>query len=130
MDITMYSKLFAVALIGWAIQTLLKMRALQIKARAANVSFTPVDYFKEDYLSILISWLTIVMFLFFVDEALGWQPFIVNYLQILFAFVGYTSSDAASRLFSVVNKRINHVIDTKTTQADTASGNLNKPTEK
>jgi len=118
MDIYLYLKCFAVALIGWAIQTALKMKAIQGKAKLTGAKFKPSDYFIEDWLSIAISWLTIIMFLFFMDNALKWKPLIVDYIDVLFAFVGYTSSDAASRIFSVVNKRINSTLgeDTKDKQ--------------
>jgi len=128
MTLSLYIQCFAVALIGWALQTTLKMRALQLKARAANVIFKPVDYFKEDWLSITAAFLTIVLFLFFVSEFLNWQTWIISYVRIGFAFVGYTGSDIASRLFSVVNTRINAAIDYKTTISDTQTGTLDKPT--
>ena len=53
-----------------------------------------------------------------------------NDLAILLAFatIGYSGSDIASRLFSVVNSRINGAIDYKTTQADKANGTENTPT--
>jgi hypothetical protein len=69
-------------------------------------------------LSITASILTIILFLLFLDNILKWKPVIVDYIKIGFAFVGYTGSDIASRLFSVVNKKINDVIDVKTNIAD------------
>lgn len=128
MTLSLYLQCFAVAVIGWALQTTLKMRSLQNKAKAANVVFKPIDYFKDDWLSITAAFLTIVLFLFFVSEFLNWQTWIISYVKIGFAFVGYTGSDIASRLFSVVNTRINAAIDYKTTISDTQTGTLDKPT--
>lgn len=101
-----------------ALQTALKMKSLQDKARAANVEFKIRQYFSNDWLSIVASILTIIMFLLFLDNIMKWKPVIVDYVKIGFAFIGYTGSDIASRLFSVVNKKINDVIDTKTNIAD------------
>lgn len=128
MTLQLYLELFAVALVGMALHTVLKLKSLQDKARKANVEFKVGTYFKEDWLSMVASGLTIIMFLLFVDNILNWKPQVMGYLNIGFAFVGYTGSDIASRLFSVVNKKINTAIDYKTTVADEQTGNLENPT--
>lgn len=118
MTLHLYLACFAIALIGMALNTALKMKSLQDKARAANVEFKPGKYFSDDWLSITASLLTIIMFLLFLDNILKWKPAVIDYVKIGFAFIGYTGSDIASRLFGVVNKKINNVIDTKTNIAD------------
>ncbi len=128
MDLILYIKCFLVAVIGFAIFTGLKMKSMQDKARSGNIQFSAKDYFKDDWISICVSLLTIIMFLLFIDEILNLKPAMINYVLMGFAFVGYTSSDIASRLFSVANKRLNKAIDEKTTIADTTTGNLSKPT--
>lgn len=128
MTLEMYIICFAVALVGMALHTALKLKSLQDKARLANVQFKVWQYFKNDWLSITASVLTVVLFLFFVDNILHWKPQVEGYLKIGFAFVGYTGSDIASRLFSVVNKKINAAIDYKTTVADVAEGTVEAPT--
>lgn len=114
----LYLQCFAVALVGMALQTALKMKSLQDKSRAANIEFKAGQYFRQDWLSITASVLTIIMFLLFLDNILKWKPVVVDYVKIGFAFVGYTGSDIASRLFGVLNKKINNVIDTKTNISD------------
>jgi uncharacterized membrane protein len=114
----LYLQCFLIALVGMALQTVLKMKSLQDKARAANVEFKLRQYFSNDWISIIASLLTIIMFTLFVDNILKWKPAVVDYIKIGFAFVGYTGSDIASRLFGVINKKINNVIDVKTNIAD------------
>lgn len=128
MTFYLYLQLFVVALVGMALHTALKMKSLQDKARLANVQFKLRNYFAQDWLSITASILTIIMFLFFIDNILHWKPQAMQYLKIGMAFVGYSGSDIASRLFSVVNKKINNAIDYKTTAADMATGNTEAPT--
>lgn len=118
MTFQLYIECLSIAFIGMALQTALKMKSLQDKARAANVEFKIKQYFSNDWLSIVASILTIIMFLLFLDNILKWKPVIVDYVKIGFAFIGYTGSDIASRLFGVVNKKINNVIDEKTNIAD------------
>lgn len=130
METELYIKCFVVALVGMSLQTVLKLKSLKSKAKVANVQFSISDYFREDWLSISASLLTIIMVLLFIDEVFNINQKIINYIKIGFAFVGYTGSDIASRLFSVVNKKINDAIDYKTTLADTATNNLDNPTPK
>lgn len=122
MNIQLYLACFAVAVLGMGLQTVLKIKSLQDKAKVANVKFTAGTYFKNDWLSIVASLITIVMFLFFIDYILKWRPGAVDYIKILFAFVGYTGSDIASKIFGVINKKINNAIDEKTTISDGTAG--------
>jgi len=118
MQLKLYFVCFIISLVGMAFQIALKMKSLQEKSRVANIEFKPRQYFKEDWLSIAISMLAIILFLLVVDNILKWKPAIVDYIKIGFAFVGYAGSDVASRFFGVLNKKINIVIDTKTNISD------------
>ena|SRR6201986_2604583 len=121
MTLTLYATCFCIALVGMALQTVLKIKSLQDKAAAGNVQFKVSQYFSTDWLSITASLLTIILFILVMSEILKWQPAIVNYVKIGFAFVGWTGSDIASRLFSVVNTKINDIINTKSNTADGGS---------
>jgi len=118
MQTVMYLQCFAVAFTGWALHTALKLRSMQVKSTAANLEFRIMDYFREDWLSITACFLTIILFLLFIDEVLNINDKIIDFVKIGFGFVGYTGSDVASRLFSEVDKKINSVIDYKTNIAD------------
>ena len=128
MGITDYITLFIVATLAMILQMLLKAKSIQDKAKKANLQFSFKEYFIDDWLSHGISTITIIMFLFFASEFISFNEAISDYLKIAFGFVGYTSADIASRLFSVVNKRVNSAIDYKTTIADEANGTTNAPT--
>lgn len=113
---------FIVGLLGAVIHSLFKIKSIQDKARLANVAFKWTDYWKEDVLSHLISLATIVLCMFFVYDILAIKPEFEPYIRIGFAFVGYTGNDIASRIFGAANKRVNQIIDQKTTIADKATG--------
>lgn len=119
-----------VALFGMLLQILLKGIAVQKKARLANVEFKFIEIFTNDWLSHLASIVTIILALFLVDEFTNISEKVTDYIRIGFAFVGYTGSDIASRLFSVVNSKVNAAIDYKTTIADQANNTTDKPTPK
>lgn len=128
MTFALYVQCFAVALCGMLLQALLKVKSIQDKAKKANVQFNPKEYFLDDWLSHSASLVTVIMVMFFVDEFAHFSAYVMQYIKFAFAFVGYTGSDIMSRLFSVVNKRINNAIDYKTTIADEATGTTNQPT--
>lgn len=128
MTIHDYGILFLIGFLGMILQALLKIKSIQEKARKANIVFSPKEYLIEDWVSHSASLVTLIMFLFFIDEITHFNAIAANYLKFGFAFVGYTGSDIMSRIFSVVNRRINTAIDYKTTIADQSTGNLDSPT--
>lgn len=123
-----YGTLFLIGFLGMVLQALLKIKSIQDKARKANVQFKPKEYIIEDWVSHSASFVTLIMVLLFVDEIINFSVTAGEYLKFGFAFVGYTGSDIMSRIFSVVNKRINTAIDYKSTIADQSTGNLDAPT--
>lgn len=113
-------------LLGLALSTLLILRSLSNKAKAANVVFTTAGYFKADWFTPVASLVSILMaFILLPYAPKNWSPAIS---LLLFGTVGYMGSDIMSRVFSVVNKRINAAIDYKTTISDTATNTLDAPT--
>lgn len=114
-------------LLGIAIHTVLELRSLKIKAKVANEPFNYSDYFKEDWLSILVSLLTITLALVLlgdkgVEKMEGWYK---DWARLLFSAIGYMGDSIASRIFGSISSRIDRSIDIKT---DIADGKI-KPTE-
>lgn len=128
MTLESYLTFGAVAIIGMAFHTGLKLKGLKDKAKLANVEFKIGGYFKDDWLSIGLALLAITLCLFWIDNLLRWQPQLENLAEILFGTVGYSGSDIVSRIFGVTNKKINIAIDHKTTVADRSTGDLDTPT--
>ena len=125
MEIKMYFEIFVIGLLGAILHSLFKIKSIQDKARLANVAFKPIDYWKEDWVSHLTSLCTILMCMFFVTDVITVKPDALPYIRVSFGFIGYVGNDIASRFFGAVNKRVNTVIDQKTTVAD----NVNNDTE-
>lgn len=105
------------------LQMLLKARSIQAKARQANIEFKFWRYFVDDWLSHLISALSLALVIFiarrrFLEADLDMHELILG----LAATVGYSGADIVSRFFSYTNNRINAAIDHKTTIADNSVG--------
>ena len=128
MTLETYILCFVVAILGAALQIGFKIKSIQDKARKANVEFSAKSYFKDDWITFVLSGITIVICIICVDEFAHFSEAVMQYVKFAFAFIGYTGSDILSRLFSVANRKINNAIDYKTTQADEANGTTNKPT--
>jgi len=125
MDIKMYFEIFVIGLLGAILHSLFKIKSIQDKARLANVAFKPIDYWKEDWVSHLTSLCTILMCMFFVTDVITVKPDALPYIRVSFGFIGYVGNDIASRFFGAVNKRVNTVIDQKTTVADNVNEETN-----
>lgn len=121
----MYFEIFVIGLLGAILHSLFKIKSIQDKARLANVAFKPIDYWKEDWVSHLTSLCTILMCMFFVTDVITVKPDALPYIRVSFGFIGYVGNDIASRFFGAVNKRVNTVIDQKTTVADNVNEETN-----
>jgi hypothetical protein len=124
----LYLIYFGIGLLGMAFQVLLKMQALQTLAKKANVIFKPSSYFSDDWISLSLSLLTIIICMVFLPDIEKNYPAVSGWMRISFAFVGYTGASILNRIFSVANSKLNAAIDYKTTISDTETGTLGAPT--
>lgn len=114
----LYLICFLISMLGMVFSIVMKAVALQKKARISNASFNGWKFLKDDWLSGLSSLLFIGIVLVIISEVLHWKPVVIDYIKIIFVFVGYFGSELGSRLFSATNKRLNAIIDEKTDKAD------------
>jgi uncharacterized integral membrane protein len=99
-----------------------KLPSLKTKSEAANRPFVVSEYFKDDWMSIVGSFLALAILIVCLDELINFKPSVVDYIKWLFAFVGFTGSSLIQAAFSVTNKKIMQVIDEKTNIADNKTG--------
>jgi hypothetical protein len=98
-----------------------KLPAFKKRAKAANISFNPLSYFKDDWDTLIGSFLSILIVLFVFQELVGIDARIVKVARILFVAVGYSNTSIVHKWLSKTEKAINTVIDTKTNIADQIS---------
>lgn len=114
----MYVWCSLLGLIGIAFQTLIKIRKLQEQSRLSNSPFRVRDYFINDWVTIVLNFLTLGVAVFAVDEIINYKPNVLPFIKWFFFFIGYTGSSLLNSLLSKTQTGINKVIDVKTDIAD------------
>jgi len=129
MTITDYLYCGAIALLGLLFAVLLQLKSQSDKAKLANlIKPTFGSYVKDEWITISLSIVTIIIGLFLIPIVVGLKPQYAPYIRPAFLPIGYAGTDILLKLFGVVNKRLNAAIDMKTNIADAATGNLAAPT--
>lgn len=118
------------AAIGILIQIfVVKIPSLKNRSEAANHPFSVIDYFKKDWVTILGSFLGVLMFLVGWDQIVGLHDSLTKYSKWVFGFVGYTGSSMIQSAFGVTGKLIKQIVDVKTNIADGVVPPVNKENE-
>lgn len=106
------------AILGVACHTLLKANGLKSDAKVANLEFSFKEYLLNDWISITLSILAGIAWVFLFDEAARNYPDIQNWLRGSFFVVGLSGSYLIQRLSNKTKKAINKAVDVKTDIAD------------
>lgn len=104
----------------------IKLPALKTASNAANRPFSVVCYFKDDWVSISGSFLSIIISVFLIDNLLKYQPAVQPYLKFLFLFIGYTGSSILQSILSKTGDSINKIVDQKTNELDSIKNSSNQ----
>lgn len=120
-----YLQMVIAATIGIILQLLFKAIRLQKKARESNQVFTLWKWIIEDalilILNILSPYVAVYIFQEFALDDEGIEGKWVNYIRTMFVFIGFSGSSVLMGFFSVIDKKLSKVIDTKTNLADFGS---------
>lgn len=116
-----YAIWFSIALVGAMLKAAIYLKGQKKRAEdnnVENVSFNIFHYLKEDQFAVIISLLSIILALLLTAPILKLYPNAMDYMRFGYAFVGYFSQDIANQFFGAIKKRVDQVIDRKTTVAD------------
>lgn len=113
-----YLTYFFCGLLGILFMVLIKLKALKTRTEVANEKFNVITYFKDDYITLLLSLVTVLIALVTVKAAVHYKPGLSDWLYAIFVGVGYMGTSILTAFFSRAEERINKVIDTKTDIAD------------
>jgi hypothetical protein len=117
------------AMLGLLFAILLQLKSQSDKAKLANLVVPTFGTFvHNEWITISLSIVTIIIALFLIPIIIDLKPGYVHYIRPAFLPIGYAGTDILLKLFGVVNKRLNAAIDYKTTIADTQTGTTAAPT--
>jgi hypothetical protein len=119
------------ALLGLLFAVLLQLKAQSDKARMANLIVpTFKSFVKDEYLTILISLVVIIISMFLTPFVIEWKPSYAHFIRPAYLPIGYMGTDILLKLFGRVSKWLNAAIDMKTNIADTdpLTGKMQGPT--
>jgi len=95
-----------------------KYPALKKRANDANLTLSVKKYLTTDWLSLLGSFLSVVIVVYVLDEIAKVRPEIMGYIKGLFIFIGYTGSSLIQSWLGKADKIIQGIVDIKTNIAD------------
>jgi len=96
----------------------LKLPAVKKRSLAANKPFSVAEYFKDDWLAILGSFLTVVICVYLLDEIIGYNPSFFRYVKYGFLFIGYTGSSVLIGILGKADPKILTKVDKATNELD------------
>lgn len=112
-----------VGIIGIVAYILVRAVTLQQDAVAGNVEFSFLDYLKKDFLSICLSVVAVLLWVFLFKETVNKYPQIEGYTRLSFAGVGFMGSYILQLIFGKAKKYIRNEIDAKTNELDKLKNN-------
>ena len=116
-------------LLGILLQILIKMNSLKSKSKSANLKFSAKEFFADDWITIMISVLVVVVCIVLLDEILRFKPSIQAWIKFGFFFVGYTGSSILLYALGKTESKIMAIIDAKTNVSDTVTGGTSSVAE-
>ena len=115
----LYFQTLAAGILGIAFHIFaVKLPSVKARSQAANLQFSIRSYFKDDWIAIGASVITLLLAILTLDEILGYKPALLRYIKYFFFFIGFTGSSILIAILGKTNKAINAVVDIKTNIAD------------
>jgi hypothetical protein len=122
-----YMKCYALAMLGVALNILVKMNGVRTKALNNNLIWSYRDYFYKEVWAIVANCVAVFIAMFFVKDMS--VEFGKEWVTLLFLLLsGFIGSEFIVRLLGSANKIVNNAVAYKTKIADDATNNSEKPT--
>jgi len=119
-----FIKLICIGLLGVVAYVLVRANSLKQDANSGNVEFSFKDYISKDYLSICLSVVAVLLWVFLFKETVTQYPKIEAYTRMSFAGVGFLGSYILQLIFGKAKNYIRKEIDAKTNELDEIKGKL------
>lgn len=128
MTTELYIHCVIASLLGVMFHVSVKIKSLYEDHRRANLKFSVLQYFKDDWIVLIVDVIASLVLVYLVDEWLDVDSRLISKMKSIFFFIGFTGSYVILQILSVAKSRFRKSIDEKTNTADAITGDLNKPT--
>lgn len=118
----LYLMYFGIMMLGLALQVAIKMQSYKSRMASIKVIFKPSEYFSDDWLSIVISFIVICLWLLLIPELELHYPALKDWIRLFSAFIGYGGTSLIIWAFSQFDARIKAAGSYKATIAGEATG--------
>ena len=110
--------LLVCGLLGVISHCLIKAQSLKTDATKANLSWKFEDYIKNDYLGILLSFVSVLAWLLLFEEVATKYGALANFARVSFFVMGLVGSYLIQTVLSRAKKQIRETVDRKTDALD------------
>lgn len=105
-------------ILGVAFVTVAKMYSLQNDANVANIPFSPKTYFQRDYLGVILSFLSVIVWQVLFSEVAASYPKLDAFVKCSFFFMGASGAWVIQKALGKTKGWIRGIVDEKTDKAD------------
>lgn len=118
----LYLMYFGIMLLAMCLQIAIKMNSFKTRMTSIKVIFSPKEYFSDDWLSIVCSFISILLLLLLLPEVETHYPAAKAWFRALSALFGYSNTSILTWWLSQFDKRIKAAGEYKATIAGEATG--------
>lgn len=119
MEKQLYINCFIAGILGMLFHLIAyKIPALKRRAKVANEKFEFKQYLKDDWMGLTATVMSIGIFVWLLDEMVGYNPSLLRVVKLFFFFVGYTGSSVLVSILGRFDKKVEAIVDYKTNQLD------------
>lgn len=104
--------------LGILLHQIVKINGLRKRAKAGNEPFSIAKYLADDWLSIALSILSVLIFVWLLPEVTRYWAALANWIRFTYICVGYFGSSLILHIISKTEDKILSTIDRKTDIAD------------
>lgn len=117
--LSLYVLCFVCGVIGQLLHLfVVKLPAEKRRAKKANIKFSLVEYFKEDWIAIGANTVAMLGLVILLDEIIGFNPSFVRGIKFGYIGFGYSGSSALIALLGKYGIKNEDIVDKKTDIAD------------
>jgi hypothetical protein len=119
MNIETYASTAILGILGIVFHILVvKLPATKKRAQVANMNFSVTDYFKDDWMAISASFVTVVVYLLLMHLLVAWQPTYQPFVSAIGFCIGFMGSSVLVAALGKASDKINQIVNVKTDIAD------------